>query len=148
MRIPFLDNRRGAVEERSPGAAAPLSAAYADESGAAELFAECALLRDQANGAGIVLDDTPESLDALDQLLPGWREDPEVTPWLGTDAGLYLGTVLVATLPGARWQRRDDGQPLVALAGGRELDVVAEGVAWAESGAPELSQLYAEAAAP
>ncbi|HWM39774.1 MAG TPA: DUF6278 family protein [Streptomyces sp.] len=115
-----------------------------DPEGAAQLLSECELLRDHAERAGVELDDTAESLSALDQLLPRWREDPEVSPWLGSDAGLYLGTVIVRTVPGAGWQLRQDGQPVVRLPSGRELDVLEEGASWAETGTPELSQLYAE----
>ena len=142
MRIPFLDKRRRAEESER------ISAAYPDGAGAAALFSECELLRDQAERVGVVLDDTPESLNALDQLLPRWRDDPEAMPWLGTDAGLYLGTVLVATIAGAHWHRRDDGQPVVVLDSGRELDVVEEGVGWATNGVPELSSVYAEVSVP
>ena len=123
MKIPFLGGRpekRGAV----------------DPEGIAELLAECELLRSLAFRAGVRLDD----------LLPRWRDDPEVLPWLGDDAGLYLGTVLVRTVPGASWMIRADGQPLVRLASGREFDVVAAGHEWAVNGVPELSQWYGEVA--
>jgi hypothetical protein len=43
----------------------------------------------------------------------------------GTEAGLFLGTVIVATIPGARRRLRPDGHPVVRLATGRDLDVVA-----------------------
>lgn len=143
MHFPFLDNWRkphpdaegAAVTGELPG----------DQSGAAELLAECELLREQARAAGIELDDSVESLTALDQLLPHWREDPDVAPWLGTDAGLYLGTVLVRAVPGATWVRWSDGRLMVRLPSGREVDVLAEGTTWAETGSPELSQAYAEA---
>src|SRR5690606_11799476 len=48
--------------------------------------------------------------------------------------------------PGALWEIRSDGQPVVRLASGRVFDVVDSGHAWASSGVPELSQLYAEVA--
>lgn len=133
MKIPFLGNR---PEKRG----AP------DPEGIADLLAECELLRSHASRAGIQLDDTAASLEALDQLLPRWREDAEVLPWLGNDAGLYLGTVIVRTVPGAAWEIRPDGQPVVRLASGREFDVVTAGQEWAVNGVPELSQLYAEVA--
>lgn len=142
MNIHFLDNwrkRHGAA----PGASVS-DAVSSDPESAARLFSECQLLRDQAGSAGVQLDDTAESLAALDQLLPRWREDPEVSPWLGSDAGLYLGTVIVRTVPGAGWESRSDGEPVVRLPSGRQLDVLAEGASWAETGTPELSQLYAE----
>jgi hypothetical protein len=133
MKIPFLGNRpekRGAL----------------DPEGIAELLSECELLRSHASRAGVQLDDTVASLEALDQLLPRWRDDEENLPWLGNDAGLYLGTVIVRTVPGAAWGIRPDGQPVVRLSSGREFDVVASGQEWATSGVPELSQLYAEVA--
>ncbi|WP_432056294.1 DUF6278 family protein [Streptomyces sp. bgisy022] len=133
MNIPFLGSRR-----RKPG--------FPDAEGLAEPLAECELLRSQASRAGVRLDDSPASLEALDQLVPGWRDDEDTLNWLGNDAGLYLGTVIVRTVQGARWEIRGDGQPVVRLASGREFDVVESGHAWASSGAPELSQLYAEVA--
>ncbi|CAM5339009.1 DUF6278 family protein [Streptomyces pilosus] len=133
MNIPFLGSRR-----RKGGVPGP--------EGIAELLAECELLRSQAYRAGVRLDDSPASLEALDQLEPGWRDDEERSAWLGNDAGLYLGTVIVRTVPGAAWEIRADGQPVVRLASGREFDVVDSGHQWAASGVPELSQLYAEVA--
>ncbi|MFJ3901755.1 DUF6278 family protein [Streptomyces sp. NPDC090025] len=143
MNIPFLDNWR----KRHETVRSPLVSVFdRDPEGAAELLAECELLRARAQEAGVALDDTPRSLAALDQLPPRWRDDPEELPWVGNDAGLYLGTVLVRTVPGAGWRLRPDGQPVVLLPSGREIDVVGAGLDWAATGAPELSQLYAECA--
>ncbi|MGW5423311.1 DUF6278 family protein [Streptomyces sp. NPDC003943] len=143
MNIPFLDNWRKRHEaERSP----LVTVFDRDPAGAAELLAECELLRARAQDAGVRLDDTPRSLAALDQLPPRWREDPEELPWFGNDAGLYLGTVVVRTVAGAGWRLRPDGQPVVRLPSGREIDVVAAGLDWAATGIPELSQVYGEAA--
>jgi hypothetical protein len=119
---------------------------FPDVGGAAELLAECDLLRARASEAGVELDDTARSLELLDQLPPRWRDtdDPEELAGLGNDAGLYLGTVIVRTVPGAAWRLWRDGTPVVALPSGREIDVVEAGRGWAESGTPELSQAYAE----
>lgn len=133
MNIPFLGHRHKKREAPDP-------------EGIAALLSECELLRSQASEAGVRLDDTVASLEALDQLLPRWRDDEETLPWLGNDAGLYLGTVIVRTVPGAAWDLWPDGQPVVRLASGREVDVVAAGRAWAAGGVPELSQLYGEVA--
>ncbi|MBC9726606.1 DUF6278 family protein [Streptomyces sp. TRM68367] len=133
MNIPFLGNRR-----QKPGAP--------DAEGIADLLAECELLRSLASREGVRLDDSAASLEELDQVLPRWRDDEEVLAWLGNDAGLYLGTVIVRTVPGAGWEIWPNGQPVVRLASGREFDVVASGQEWAASGVPELSQLYAEVA--
>ncbi|WP_052850613.1 DUF6278 family protein [Streptomyces avicenniae] len=139
MNIPFLDNWR-------KQSTTTVRDAWPDPEGVAELLSECDLLRDRALHAGVVLGDTPVSLEALDQLLPRWRDDPEELPWLANDAGLYLGTVLVRTVPGARWVPGPGGRPIVVMASGREVDVVAAGEDWADTGSPELSQVYAEVA--
>ncbi|KPC79048.1 MULTISPECIES: DUF6278 family protein [Streptomyces] len=144
MNIPFLDNwrkRQGGTREMALAAAVEI-----DPDGVAELFAECELLRATAGQCGLELDDSPASLSALDQLPPIWRDDPEELPWVGNDAGLYLGTVLVRTVPGAAWDILAGGKPVVRLTSGREIDVVAAGLDWAMSGSPELSEMYAESA--
>ncbi|MFJ3502109.1 DUF6278 family protein [Streptomyces sp. NPDC090135] len=145
MNIPFLDSWR---KRHHPGPPDSPPAAAFDRApdGMAELFAECELLRDRVEEAGVVLDDSPRSLQELDQLPPRWRDDPEELPWFGNDAGLYLGTVIVRNVPAARWQMRPGGGPVVQLASGREIQVVEAGLDWAMTGAPQLSQVYAEAA--
>ncbi|MGW3175389.1 DUF6278 family protein [Streptomyces sp. NPDC001153] len=140
MNLPFLGHRHKKHGEGGGGATP------ADPEGIAELLSECELLRSQAARAGVRLDDTPASLEALDQLVPRWRDDAEILPRLGNDAGLYLGTVVVRTVPGAAWLIRADGEPVVRLASGREIEVAGAGQDWAASGVPELSQLYAEIA--
>ncbi|MET8561948.1 DUF6278 family protein [Streptomyces flaveolus] len=137
MHLPFLGPRHEKKAE---------PALRADPEAVAALLSECELLRSQAALAGVRLDDTPASLEALDQMVPRWRDDPEILPWLGHDAGLYLGTVVVRTVPGAAWRIRPDGEPVVHLASGRAVEVVPAGEEWAVSGVPELSQSYAEIA--
>lgn len=137
MNLPFLGHRH----KKNGDAALP-----ADPEGVAALLSECELLRSQAARAGVRLDDTPASLEALDQLVPRWRDDAETLPRLGHDAGLYLGTVVVRTVPGAAWRIPADGEPVVLLASGRKIEVADAGQGWAASGVPELSQLYAEIA--
>lgn len=144
MHIPFLEHWRKRHAETvgpSGGTASPL---FEDPEGVAELLAECELLRDHAGRAGVELDDSAESLAALDQLSPQWRDDAEAAAWLGGDAGLYLGTVLVRTVPGSRWQLWAGGPPMVRLPTGLEIDVLEQGRSWAETGTPELAQIYAE----
>jgi hypothetical protein len=144
MNIPFLDTwrhkRRGDELEPSEASAAP------EQEGITELLSECELLRVYAMRLGLRLDDSVASLSALDQLPPRWREDTEELPWFGNDAGLYLGTVIVRTVPGATWHIWPSGHPVVRLASGREIQVVEAGLDWAVTGAPELAQVYAEAA--
>lgn len=144
MNIPFLENWR---RRHGTAYAETLTTAMKnDPQGVGELLAECELLRVRAGQGGLQLDDSSESLAALDQLPPRWRDDPEELPWLGNDAGLYLGTVIVRTVSGAVWDVQPGGQPMVRLTSGREINVVEAGLDWAVSGAPELSQVYAEAA--
>ncbi|MFQ6852053.1 DUF6278 family protein [Streptomyces sp. 35M1] len=144
MNIPFLDNWRKRQGGTQSGTLA--AAVETDPDGVAELLAECELLRVRAGQQGLELDDTPASLAALDQLPPRWRDDPEELPWLGNDAGLYLGTVIVRTVPGAAWDIWPSGRPVVRLESGREIDVVSAGLDWSMAGSPELSQVYAESA--
>jgi hypothetical protein len=146
MNIPFLGGRRKKHGAAFGVAVLPGGGGAPDHEGIAGLLAECDLLRSLAAREGVRLDDSAASLEALDQLLPRWRDDEEVLSWLGNDAGLYLGTVIVRTVPGAVWEIWPNGQPVVRLASGREFDVVASGQEWAASGVPELSQLYAEVA--
>jgi hypothetical protein len=148
MNISFLDNWRKRHGNEPEVTVVPSGPRDEDASaeGVGDLLSDCELLRVQAESAGVELDDSAESLVALDQLLPRWRDDTEETPWLGNDAGLYLGTVIVRTVPGARWRLWPDGQPVVALGSGREIDVVEIGSSWAATGSPELSQLYGEVA--
>ncbi|WP_030752027.1 DUF6278 family protein [Streptomyces sp. NRRL F-5135] len=144
MNISFFRGRR---DRHGAGSGAPRAeSAGGEPAGVAALLSECELLRARAGQDGLVLDDSPASLAALDQLPPRWRDDPEELPWLGNDAGLYLGTVIVRTVPGAAWHVWPSGHPVVRLASGREIEVVEAGVEWAGTGAPELSQVYGEAA--
>ena len=143
MGFAFLDRWR----PRRDAAARVLYDAGTDVPGSlGEMLSECGLLREHALAAGLQLDDSADSLGALDQLLPEWRVDPDTSEWLGNDAGLYLGTVIVRGVEGANWELLADGRPMVVLASGREVDVVAVGHGWAAEGSPELSAAYAEVA--
>ncbi|MEY9872876.1 hypothetical protein ABH931_002353 [Streptacidiphilus sp. MAP12-33] len=148
MGFPFLDRWRARRDDAE--ALAALYPGGVDDPGTlAELLGECALLRGRAADAGLELDDSPQSLSALDQLPPLWREEARVDAQeaaeLGHDAGLYLGTVIVAAVSGATWELLRDGRPFVRLGSGRELDVTAAGRDWAAQGAPSLWQVYSEA---
>ncbi|GAB3685654.1 DUF6278 family protein [Streptomyces sparsus] len=142
MNIPFLDNWR---KRHGPSAGvAVLGSGQEEAEGVNQLLSECETLRSQALAGGVQLDDSAVSLEALDQMVPHWRDDPDVLTPLGTDAGLYLGTVIVRTVRGAAWEVLAGERPMVRLASGQLLDVIEAGLSWADSGSPELSQLYAE----
>ncbi|MFI2640738.1 DUF6278 family protein [Streptomyces sp. NPDC018610] len=145
MNIPFVGNF---WKKHAPSlGVAVVSVGGTPEPGdLADLLSTCELLRAQAAEADVRLDESAASLAALDQMLPGWRDDAEKVSRLGNDAGLYLGTVIVRTVAGAVWELWPNGHPVVRLLSGREFDVVEAGLAWADSGVPELSQLYAEVA--
>jgi hypothetical protein len=89
-----------------------------------DLLSECARLRERARRAGVELDDTPGSLDALDQLLLLWHAHPGVAAWLPIEAGSYLGTVIIRTVPGAGWHTAPNGRPMVQLRSGAQVDVL------------------------
>ncbi|MFQ6148315.1 DUF6278 family protein [Streptomyces seoulensis] len=146
MNLPFVGNWR---KKHGPSLGVAVGVAGEDPPGPgdlADLLSAYELLRAQAAEADVRLDESAASLEALDQMLPGWRDDAEKVSDLGNDVGLYLGTVVVRTVPGAVWELWPNGHPVVRLASGREVDVVEAGLAWADTGVPELSQLYAEVA--
>jgi hypothetical protein len=65
---------------------------------------------------------------------------------LDNDCGLYLGTVIVGHQPHARWHVWPNGHPVIRLASGRELDVVAAVHDQAHAAQSRLATLYAAAA--
>jgi hypothetical protein len=112
----------------------------ADHAGGYEdLLSECARLRERARRAGVELDDTPGSLDALDQLLLLWHAHPGRAAWLPIEAGSYLGTVIIRTVPGAGWHTASNGRPVVQLRSGAQVDVLGA----ASTGAASPSTLTA-----
>jgi hypothetical protein len=64
---------------------------------------------------------------------------------LGSHAGLYLGTVIAGSVPGAHWQLWPNGHPVVRLPSGRDLDVVAIATNQISEGSPRLADAYADA---
>jgi hypothetical protein len=61
--------------------------------------------------------------------------------------GLFLGTVIVSTIHGAHWRLWPNGHPVVRLASGRDLDVIALANDRLRSGQPRLAAVYNDAAA-
>jgi len=64
-----------------------------------------------------------------------------------SDAGLFLGTLIVSTIHGAHWRLWPNGHPVVRLVPGRDLDVIALAHDRLRSGEPRLAAIYADAAA-
>src|SRR5947209_19959120 len=111
-----------------------------------ELLGRCEPLRRWAWAHGFVLSGVPDDLELLDQALDEGDEDAQIAA-VGNAAGLFLGTVIITGVPGARWRVWPNGHPVVRLASGRELDVVAVANNRVHQGAPRLTDVYASAAA-
>jgi hypothetical protein len=88
-------------------------------------LAQCEALRAWASDHGVNLSGDPDTLEVLDQSMDAWAADPRLAARLATDAGLYLGIVIVGHVPGARWHAWPNGHPVVRLASDRDLDVIA-----------------------
>lgn len=115
-----------------------------DHNQVTSLLGDCVRLRDWARSHQLDLDDRPGSLAALDQALRARPE--EAVTVLNADGGLYLGTVMVQNLPNARWRIWPNGHPVVQLASGWTLDVVALAGQQAATAESHLADLYADAA--
>lgn len=90
-----------------------------------DLLSRCVPLRQWSNEHGLVLDDGPDSLAALDQRLDAWSADESHhgTVDLPNEVGIYLGTVIVKHVDGSHWRVWPNGHPVVRLRSSRELDV-------------------------
>jgi hypothetical protein len=105
---------------------------------------------------GFELDGTPADLGLLDQALDErsarpWASSagrPGSPAWGRPEAGLFLGTVLLATVPGPRWRLWPNGHPVMRLPSGRDLDVVALAGERMARGAPLVAHIYAATAGP
>ncbi len=119
-----------------------------------ELLGRCGQLRAFARAHGFELDGSPQDLGPLDQAID--EASDQATGKLGgrsqtgaalAEAGLFLGSVIVATVAGAHWRLWPNGHPVVRLASGRDLDVAAMASERVSKGAPRLADIYADAAA-
>ncbi|GAA4996347.1 DUF6278 family protein [Actinopolymorpha pittospori] len=108
-------------------------------------LAQCRQLRDLAATIGVDLDGSEQSLARLDRLI-GQSHGNVISAWLGNEAGTYLGSVLVNTLPGAMWQVWPNGHPVVRLSSGREIDTVMIAHDRVHKGSPPLPDAYRDAA--
>jgi Family of unknown function (DUF6278) len=118
-----------------------------------ELLGQCDQLRIFAQAHGFELDRDPDDIGLLDQafdqgidLAHSELGGPLRIADLANQAGLYLGTVMTATLPGRRWRLWPNGHPVVCLPSGRDLDVVALANNRVSKGLPRLTSIYASAA--
>lgn len=117
----------------------------------AELLGRRDQLRAFARAHGFELDDSPADLTLLDRAIDQAASqlgEPSRLVATVTEAGLFLGSVIVATVPGARWRLWPNGHPVVCLASGRDLDVTVAACDRVSKGAPLLADVYADAAGP
>jgi hypothetical protein len=80
-------------------------------------------------------------LNVVDDLLDEWAGDTEIGPQLGNEVGLFFGSVVVNSVPGARWHVWPNGHPVIRLATGRELDVIALVGQRLHAGGPTLPEI-------
>jgi hypothetical protein len=113
----------------------------------AELFGSCERLRGWADAHGRVLRCVPDDLAWLDRAIGRRAGNPQQAAILGAEAGLFLASVITATIPGAHWRVWPNGHPVVRTPAGRELDVVAVAHDRLAHGQPLLAAYYANAAA-
>ena len=109
----------------------------------------CEQLRTWARRQGIELGSGPEDLSWLDEAFDQDAHEhgrDAVMQAVENDAGLFLGTVIATSVPGARWQLWPNGHPVIHLASGRDLDVVALAHDRVTTGQPRLTDVYADAA--
>ena len=118
------------------------------------LLGQCEQLRIWARAQGFELDGVPDDLVLLDQafdqsidLARSELGGPLRNAALGSEAGLFLGTVIITAVPGSRWRLWPNGHPVVRLPSGRDLDVVALAHDRMNRGTPLLAEVYADAAA-
>jgi Family of unknown function (DUF6278) len=120
-----------------------------------ELLGRCGQLRAFARAHGFELDGSPQDLGPLDQAIDQARDQasselggPSQTGAALAEAGLFLGSVIVATVAGAHRRLWPNGHPVVRLASGRDLDVAAMASERVSKGTPRLAGIYANAADP
>jgi hypothetical protein len=118
------------------------------------LLGRCDQLRAWARARGLELEGVPADLGLLDQAFGeainqtgNGPAGPLPAGAVASEAGLFLGTVIIATVPGARWQAWPNGHPVVRLSSSRCLDVVAMAHDRVTRGVPLLATAYADAAA-
>lgn len=94
---------------------------------------------------GDTLTDTPADLVLVDGAIDDWKEQPDIGPKLGNTVGLFLGSVLVRQVEGARWHAWPNGHPVVRLKSGHEYDVVALAGQRVQLGTPPLASILTDA---
>lgn len=116
-----------------------------DPTGLADLLSDHQRLQQWLVDHDLPLSYDREGLACVEARLDGWRADPLIRPQLDNEVGTYLGSVIVASVPGAVWTVWPNGHPVVTVASGREIDVVAFAANCVASGAPSLMSVLESA---
>jgi hypothetical protein len=114
-----------------------------------DLLGDCDRLQDWARLLGFGLQPEPADLalldEAIDRVIDQHGRHTQMSA-IGNEAGQFLGAVLVSTIRGAHWRLWPNGHPVVRLASGHDLDVIALAHDRVGSGLPRLADIYADAA--
>jgi hypothetical protein len=87
----------------------------------------------------------PADLRAVDARLSDLVADPWLGPSLTNELALLLGSVLVRHVSGARWCVLENGQPVVRLRHGEDVDVVDRADHRIKFGEPSLHEVFMNA---
>ncbi|MGH3828549.1 MAG: DUF6278 family protein [Pseudonocardiaceae bacterium] len=115
-----------------------------------EMLGRCESLREWARLEGFRLDPVPANLQALDEAIDRVIQEHGrhlVLSAVESDAGQFLGSVIVSTVHGAHWRLWPNGYPVVRLASGRDLDVISLAHDRTHGRQPRLADVYANARA-
>jgi hypothetical protein len=115
-----------------------------DVAGLSEHLGRLPALRSWAESHGLALSGVPEDLDLLDELIGEQPHDAVVSALVG-EVGLFLGTVIINSAPGARWRVWPNGHPVIVTPAGREPDVVALANGRFGTDRLRLADIYADA---
>lgn len=114
-----------------------------------DLLGRCDRLQNWARLQGFGLEPVPEDLALLDEAIDRIIQEPGRHTRMSaveSEAGQFLGTVIVSTIDGAHWRLWPNGHPVVRLASGRDLDVIALAHDRVDRRQPRLTDVYADAA--
>jgi hypothetical protein len=104
-------------------------------------------LKSWALARGVVLADDPAGLEHLDERLDEWSADSTHHEHvdLSNEVGIYLGNVIVVNVASAQWKAWPNGHPVISLASGREMDVIAMVSDRLKNSGSRLTSIYGSA---
>jgi len=104
-------------------------------------------LKSWSHSHGVVIADEPAGLGALDEHLDEWFANParHERVDLGNEVGIHLGNVIIKNVVGAHWKVWPSGHPVIVLATGRDMDVIAMVDDRLKNSGSSLTSIYASA---